>query len=458
MTSANLEPFGPERLLDLVIDQVVDYAILVLDADGKIVTWNVGAHRINGYTPKEIIGQPYAVFFTDEDRRAGKPQQILVTARETGGFQEEAWRVRKGGERFWAGVLVTPLRDPTGVLRGYAKITRDLTDRLKLEEEARRAAEERAARRQAELDAAAVRRSRDELDLILKSITEGVTVQSPDEQLVFANDAAARLCGFASAEEMLAAPPDELIGRFEIRREDGTPFPPEEGETSTAVVRFRAARSGEERWSFVSGAPVRDAEGNIELAVTVFREFTGRRRAEQAWHFLAEASAVLGSSLDYEATLKQLAELAVPTIADWCGVDVFGADGQLEQLAVAHADPGKVELAKEWRRRWPPHPDAAIYQVARTGTPELYAEDDRGGDPRPGPAPSGSRAPHPVGDAGPARRRREAIRRRVVHRLRFGAPLRPRRHDPRDGGHAPRVAGDRERARFQRGPRRVAGA
>jgi PAS domain S-box-containing protein len=382
MTSADLEQFGTQRLLDLVIDQVVDYAIFVLDADGKIATWNVGAQRIKGYAPREIIGQPYEIFFSEEDRRAGKPQRILSIARETGRYNEEGWRVRKGGERYWASVVVTALRDRDGVLRGYAKITRDLTDRLKLEEEARRAAEDRAARRQAELDERDVRRSRDELDLILKSITEGVTVQSPDARLVFANDAAARLSGFSSAEEMMATPSAERLGRFEIRREDGTPFPPEElpgrralaGTASTAIVRFKAVSSGEERWSFVSGAPVRDAAGNVELAVSVFREFTERRRTEEAWHFLAEASAILGSSLDYEATLKQVAELAVPGIADWCSVEVLAADGKLEQLAVAHADPTKIEMARQWRERWPPLQDAAVYKVARGGTPLLVEE------------------------------------------------------------------------------------
>jgi PAS domain S-box-containing protein len=382
MTSADLEQFGTERLLDLLIDQVVDYAIFVLDADGMIATWNVGAQRIKGYTPQEIIGKPYAVFFTDEDRRAGKPKQILAFARSAGRFQEEAWRVRKNGERFWASISITALRDRSGALRGYAKITRDLTDRLSAEEEARHAAEDRAARRQAELDEREVRRSRDELDLILKSITEGVTVQGPDGRLVFANDAAAHLCGYGSAEEMLASPAEEVMRRFEIRREDGRPFPREElpgmralrGVQSTAIVRFREIPSGAERWSFLSGAPVRDAAGNIELAVTVFRELTAQRRAEQAWRFLSDASAIIGSSLDYAATLKQLAELAVPAIADWCGVEVLAADGQVEQLAVAHADARKVELARAWRQRWPPQPNAAIYRVLRTGVAELYSE------------------------------------------------------------------------------------
>jgi PAS domain S-box-containing protein len=369
-------------LLDLLIEQVVDYAIFALDQDGNIASWNAGAERIKGYAPHEIVGKPYAMFFTEADRRAGKPNDILTKTRTQGRYQEEGWRVRKDGSTFWASVVITALRDEAGELKGFAKITRDLTERRRADEEARRAAEERAARHQAKLDEAEVRRSRDQLDLILRSISEGVTVQAPDGRLVFANDAAAQLCGFASAAAMLAANARSLVEMFEVWREDGTPFPWDElpgrlalqGEASTAIVRFRLNHTGEERWSFVSGAPVVGANGNIEAAVSVFREFTERRRTEQAWQFLAAASAALGSSLDYEVTLAQVADLAVPHIADWCGVDVLGPDDRLQQLAVAHVDPAKRELAKEWRRRWPPGPDSAVARVVRSGQPEMIAE------------------------------------------------------------------------------------
>jgi PAS domain S-box-containing protein len=372
----------PGGLLDLLIEQVVDYAIFVLDPAGNVASWNAGAQRIKGYGPREIIGQPYSVFFTNDDQRAGKPLQILSRVRELGRLREEGWRVRKDGTRFWASAVITALRGPAGELKGFAKITRDLTEKRRADEAARRAAEERAARRQAELDEREVRRSRDQLDLILRSITEGVTVQTPDGRMSFANDAAARLCGFESAADLLNATRQQIMDSFDIFREDGTPFPPDQlpgrvavdGIASSAVVKFKAKRTGEERWFFVSGAPVLDAEGNVELSVSVFREFTERRRAEQAWQFLAAVSATLGSSLDYEATLAKVVNLAVPQVADWCGVEILGPDGRLEQLAVAHVDPVKCELAKEWRRRWPPSPDSMAYRVARSGAAELLPE------------------------------------------------------------------------------------
>src|SRR6478609_2142255 len=95
---------GASSLLDLLMEQVVDYAIFVIDPDGNIASWNPSAERIKGYAPEEIIGKPYAVFFAEEDRRAGKPGAILAQARSQGHYTEEGWRVRKDGSRFWASI------------------------------------------------------------------------------------------------------------------------------------------------------------------------------------------------------------------------------------------------------------------------------------------------------------------------------------------------------------------
>jgi PAS domain S-box-containing protein len=370
------------ELLDLLVEQVVDYAIFVLDPAGHIASWNAGAQRIKGYAAHEVLGKPFALFFTEQDRLAGKPGEILSHARAHRRFQEEAWRVRKDGSRFWASVVVTALHDENGQLKGFAKITRDLTERRRADEETRRLAEERAARRQAERDEKTVRQSRDQLDLILRSIAEGVTAQNLEGRIVFANDAAARFCGFESAQVLVTAGPEQIRGSVDVFREDGTPFPLDElpgslalkGEASSAVVRFKVKRTGEERWFSVSGAPVTDADGNVDLAVSVFRDFTERRRAEQAWKFLAAASAALGSSLDHTTTLKQVAALAVPEIADWCTVEILGAEGKMEQLAVAHVDPTKRKLAKEWRRRWPPEANSMVHRVVHSGMPELLPD------------------------------------------------------------------------------------
>ena len=118
--------FDPQLLLDAV----VDYAIYMLDLDGHVVSWNVGAQRLKQYSSEEIIGHHFSSLYTPEDRAAGVPVQALKIARETGRFHAEGWRVRKDGTRFWAMVVIDAIRDQTGELVGFAKITRDITDRF----------------------------------------------------------------------------------------------------------------------------------------------------------------------------------------------------------------------------------------------------------------------------------------------------------------------------------------
>jgi PAS domain S-box-containing protein len=120
-------------LLALLVADVQDYAILVLDLDGNVTTWNTGAERIKGYRAEEIIGQHFSVFYPPEDVAAGKPERELEIAAADGRREDEGWRIRKDGTRFWANVVITALRDPTGNLRGYGKLTRDLTDRREAE-------------------------------------------------------------------------------------------------------------------------------------------------------------------------------------------------------------------------------------------------------------------------------------------------------------------------------------
>jgi PAS domain S-box-containing protein len=134
-----------EERLRLLVESVRDYAIYMLDTDGFITTWNSGAQAVKGYTSEEAIGMHVAKLFLPEDRAAGKPEHELMMARTLGHFENDGWRLRKNGERFWANVMVTAVYDETHALRGYAKVTRDLTDKRRAEAEAR-AAEEQLAR------------------------------------------------------------------------------------------------------------------------------------------------------------------------------------------------------------------------------------------------------------------------------------------------------------------------
>jgi PAS domain S-box-containing protein len=120
--------------LQLLIDAVVDYAIYLVDTDGRVVSWNSGAQRLKGYQAQEIIGQDFRRFFTPEDRTAGIPAQALEIAAHAGKYEAEGWRVRKDGSRFWANAIVDPIRDEAGNLIGFAKVTRDITERRKTQE------------------------------------------------------------------------------------------------------------------------------------------------------------------------------------------------------------------------------------------------------------------------------------------------------------------------------------
>ena len=124
-----------EARFRLLIESVKDYAIFMLDPDGRVATWNVGAERIKGYRAEEIIGRHFSTFYPPEDVAGGKCERELVAAVAEGRFEDEGWRVRKDGTRFWANVVITPLRDPSGNVLGFAKVTRDLTERVRAEDE-----------------------------------------------------------------------------------------------------------------------------------------------------------------------------------------------------------------------------------------------------------------------------------------------------------------------------------
>jgi PAS domain S-box-containing protein len=140
-----------EERFEALLDAVKDYAILWLDASGRVASWNASAERLKGYRAEEIVGKHLSVFYTPEDRAAGKPEAMLTTAAADGRAEDEGWRVRRDGSRFWANVVLTALRDAGGQLRGFGKITRDMTERRRRDEELRRYAAQLEAAN-AELD------------------------------------------------------------------------------------------------------------------------------------------------------------------------------------------------------------------------------------------------------------------------------------------------------------------
>jgi PAS domain S-box-containing protein len=149
-----------EEVFRLLVDAVEDYAIFVLDSSGVILTWNLGAQRLKGYQPEEIIGSHFSCFYTQPDIDRHHPEYELRMAEKTGKYEEEGWRVRKDGTTFWANVTITALRDHEGRLRGFGKVTRDLSERKKAEDDLRQAyaqLETRIEERTQELSQAKVR-------------------------------------------------------------------------------------------------------------------------------------------------------------------------------------------------------------------------------------------------------------------------------------------------------------
>jgi PAS domain S-box-containing protein len=138
----NVEPISSLKESDerfrVLVESIRDYAVFMLDRDGRVATWNTGAALIKGYQREEILGKPIDLFYTREDRESGRPARLLAQAAKGGRIEDEGWRVRKDGTRFWADVVITALRNESGALVGYAKVTRDLTQRLQAEQERRR--------------------------------------------------------------------------------------------------------------------------------------------------------------------------------------------------------------------------------------------------------------------------------------------------------------------------------
>jgi PAS domain S-box-containing protein len=219
----------------------------------------------------------------------------------------------------------------------------------------------------------------------LGSLAEAVTIQDRRGVLVYANDAAARMLGFPSADALLATPTEELVDAFDAFHEDGSPLDRERlpGRRALAgedpeplLVRAIHRRTGEERWRLTKATAVRDAEGRPRLAVNVIEDVTESRRAELRNRFLAQAGAVLASSLDYEETLNRVAQLVVPALADWCGVSMPDDRGYLRSVAVAHVDPAKVAFAREYNERYPTRMDSPTggAQVMRDMRSQLVNE------------------------------------------------------------------------------------
>lgn len=246
-----------------LVDAIVDYAIYMLDPDGRVISWNTGASRFKGYTEREILGEHFSRFYTDEDRASGLPKRALATAAREGRFEAEGWRVRKDGERFWAHVIIDAIRDKDGELVGYAKITRDLTER--------RAAEQ------------VLRRSEEQFRLLVQGVTDyAIYMLTPNGEVSSWNPGARRIKGYE---------PQEIIGqhfsRFYTDEDRVAGLPVKALAIASTEGRFenegwRIRKDGSRFWASVIIDAIRDDSGELLGFAKVTRDVTEKREAEEA--------------------------------------------------------------------------------------------------------------------------------------------------------------------------------
>jgi PAS domain S-box-containing protein len=223
------------------------------------------------------------------------------------------------------------------------------------------------------------------LEETLANLATGVIVRGSGGEMVFANARAAELLGMGSVEELFSASPQELMDMFIVSDESGRPVGYEQlpstramrGEpTAPLTVRSVRRSGGDVRWIRHNAIPVRDPRGDLSIVVNAFEDITQAKRAELSQRLLSTAGRELASSLDYEGTLQRVAQMAVPELADWCGVSLVGSGPYLEQVAVAHVDADKVALARGWGERNPTRLDqpTGAAEVIRSGKPQLIPE------------------------------------------------------------------------------------
>ncbi len=223
------------------------------------------------------------------------------------------------------------------------------------------------------------------LEATLANIAVGVIVRDVNGRMVFANAAAANMLGVGSVEEFFALSSEQLMDLFDAYTEDDERLSLEDLPSARALsgerpapllVRSVRRGTGRVRWLLHEATPVFEPDGRLSMAVNVFEDVTESKRAELTERILGDAGRELASSLDYEQTLQRVAQLAVPALADWCGVSIVGAGNLLRQVAVAHADPEKQKLARERGERYPTRLDnpAGAAQVIRSGEAQMIAQ------------------------------------------------------------------------------------
>ncbi len=261
MTNSDM-PGDAEAKFKLLVDAVMDYALYMLDSGGRITTWNSGAQRAKGYTADEIVGQHFSCFFTQEDRDSGLPERALRVAAQEGRFEAEGWRIRKDGSRFFANSVIDPIRNDAGELIGFAKISRDITER-----------------REREL---ALFQAEQRFGLLVQGVKDcAIYMLDTDGFITNWNTGAAAIKGYGS---------DEVVGKhfsiFYTSDDRGTGAPERALATALAAGKYeteawRVRKDGTLFWANVLIDPIYDEDGKHVGFAKITRDATDKRKAQE---------------------------------------------------------------------------------------------------------------------------------------------------------------------------------
>jgi two-component system, sensor histidine kinase and response regulator len=356
-------PALSDELVALLVDETLDFAIVLLDLAGNIATWNAGAERIKGYPAEQIIGRHFSVFYPPEDVAAGKPDRELATASADGRMEDEGWRVRSDGTRFWANVVITALRDADGELRGYGKVTRDLTERR---------AHEEALREREQL-----------VSGVLAGATEYAIIATDlDGTITVFNTGAERMLGYRAAEVVGRHTPALIHDAEEVvvlARELGT-----EAGFAALVAAARRGQAETREWTYVrrdgSRLPVEvtvsavlDDDRRPRAFLAIAADLSARRLLEDtlraAEQAARESEARLQALLDHAPMQISLRDLdgrvvlfnRAAALAHGASIDEFGAPTRGEPV-----DPRMREQAQAHERSICAGGDAVSFEVVGT--------------------------------------------------------------------------------------------